>query len=57
MRCIDCLGEATIQVISPEGMPVGTFCAACWEANRLLHEAFMAQLADAAAALGLMVGE
>lgn len=30
MRCVDCSGPATIQVLSPEGWPMGTFCAGCW---------------------------
>jgi len=51
LLCIDCPGPATVQVLSPEGLPVGTFCDEHWQAAQVFSAAVMAVLERAAGAL------
>jgi hypothetical protein len=51
-RCIDCPAEATIQVVSAEGVPVATLCQEDFEAHVQLNDAIMAMLAKACDAVG-----
>lgn len=46
MKCVDCLGEATITVLSPDGYPVGTFCQPCYDAAVRFGEQVMKLLRD-----------
>jgi hypothetical protein len=42
--CMDCLGPPTIQVVSPENIPVATPCQSCFDEGQRFGEAIHAML-------------
>jgi hypothetical protein len=51
LACVDCLGPAIVQVLSPEGFPVATYCGECWQAEQEFGAAIAAMLDRAVTAL------